>query len=280
MDQYRELFSVAVQHDYFVDGGWRGLDFQPNAATRRVLGSLGAGLRLDGNRLVVFYQVGRREALTLLAQETGGLLTLVLRATSRDRSFRNFTQLDRAAPDSLLCFTNGVRGGEAARLSLAEAASAADLRSLADVVAEGVLSADEAAVPPDFLLDIRLDPALLSAGDGPCFNLRFATRTLLWNYLLLGGMNRENLFIVDLDERVEFEPQEDRKVAGQRPAKVFRSKIPLPMQERSPLRFQLRERGMGSGKVVVKRLPVASSSLALQWVDGQERLVSNMYVNF
>lgn len=281
MESFRLLFSVEVGHEYFADGTLGGLDYRPTEATRRVIGASGAVLRIAHNCLNVYYESGRRTAMGMLAEETGGELRIVLKATVRDRSFRNYTALARLAPDAILCFSNAASAAATTmRLSREEKVSAIDAQPITDLVAAGLLTDGDIRLPPDFVFDIRLTPAMIDDAVRPRFGLKFATRALFWHYFLLGGLNRDNLFIVDLDEKVEFEALSERLSVAQRPARVFRSKTALPVYERSSLRLQLREFGNGSGKVVVRRLPVASDNFALLMVDGEERLVSNMYINF
>lgn len=86
--------------------------------------------------------------------------------------------------------------------------------------------------------------------------------------------------VADLDNTIEFESSGSEVLADQRTAITFKSKVPLPMRERSEYRFQLREKGPGSGKVLIRRLPVASAAqIGVERTEGQTTLVSEMYIN-
>lgn len=282
MQTYRLLFSVEVTHQYFVDHAWNGLTYQPAIPTRRMIAGSGAVLKTAGNRLNVYCQADRRAAMGLLAEETGGELRFVLNVKANDRGFRNFTALARIGPDHLLRFANDVAAGSdrVLRLSRTETASASDALPVSQLLEDGSLAPGDLRSSPDFLMDIRLSQEMIDAAEPPRFALGFANRQLFWNYFLFGGLNRENLFIVDLDDKVEFEALGGGFSLAARPAQVFRSKTALPVHEKSSLRLQLRERSNGSGKVIVKRLPVAADNFGLQTIDGEEKLVSNMFVNF
>lgn len=282
MQSYRLLFSVDVGHGYFVDGKWRQLVFRSPESCRRAMTVSGAVLKAAGNRLNVYFLSDRCRAMRMLADETGGEFSMVVGVTARDRGFRNYTDLGKIEPGHLLCFGNAGLPAEAlaGRLSQGETASAKDARPVQNLLADGIVAARDLRDAPDFILDIRLAPDSIEGGAPPHFTLGFANRDLFWNYYLLGALNRENLFIVDLDERVEFVGLEDEFRVADRPARVFRSTTVLPVLEKSSLRLQLRERGNGSGKVLVKRLPVASNNFGRQEVDGVERLVSNLFVNY
>jgi hypothetical protein len=283
LESYRHLFSLELSHQYFSDGGWSDVNFTPTEATRRFFRSCGAVLKQHGSSVSILYDAGRRVALDMLAEETGGDLRIGLKASVRDRSFRNFTTLGPGVAEALLCFGNDpsvAQDSGAIRISREETASAADFLPTRDLFAEGLLAPGEMRVPPDMLIDLRLSKGMLDSSEPPRFRIAFATRNLYWNYILLGGINRDNLFIVDLVEKVEFEQQDVAYSVANRQGRVFRSRTLLPIQEKSALRFQLRERGNGSGRIIFKRLPVAADNFGLQTIEGAAELVSNIFVNF
>jgi hypothetical protein len=283
LESYRSLFSLQLSHQYFANGAWGDVDFAPTEATQRIFKSCGAVLRQHGSSLSIMYDSGRRVALGMFADENGGELRIGLKASVRDRSFSNYTALGAKVAESLLCFSNDPTTSPdqgAIRLSREEVASAADCRPFRDLLAEGLLVPAEVRMAPDMLIDLRFSMDMLDSGEPARFRIGFATRNLYWNYILLGGINRDNLFIVDLDEKVEFEQQSAAYAVANRQGRVFRSSTQLPIHEKSTLRFQLRERGNGSGKIVLRRLPVAADNFGRQTIAGVEELVSNMFLNF
>ena len=74
--------------------------------------------------------------------------------------------------------------------------------------------------------------------------------------------------------------QQREVMADRQTAWTIRSKTPLTMQERSEYRFQLREEASGNGKVLIRRLPVASAEhIGVDQSGNRATLVSEMYVN-
>ena len=84
----------------------------------------------------------------------------------------------------------------------------------------------------------------------------------------------------DRDEKIEFVAEGESSLADNRVALTFRSKTLLPFRERSSYRFQLRDKNPGGGRVIIRQLPVASpSQLSREIIDGEQALVSEMYIN-
>ena len=285
MQNYRPLFVLSLGHDYFASGKWSGLDYRPTDETQQLFSRCGMVLRALGSDLTLLFDEGRQPAMRMLAEETGGQLRVALKAVVQDRSYLNYTAIGAKLGETLPVFQN-TQGVEATadgiRLSVDPFASQADLQPIRDVIGSGLLSPAEARVPPDLVFDFRFPTSQFADASLPCprYHVVFSTRTLVWNYFLMGSINRENLFIVDLDDQVEFDFLGAGFKVANREASVFRSKAALPIRENSSLRFQLRERGNGSGKILLKRLPVAATNFAVQAIDGREQLVSNVYVNF
>ena len=285
MRNFCRLFSLSLTHQYFSSGSWNAVAFSPTAASQRAANVCGLVLKSNGNTLNVLFDTGRLSAIRLLAEETDGELRLGLKAVVSDRTYLNYTLVGARAGDKLLCFDNRKStSGEpdGASLSRDAIASIADLCAIDDLINAGLLSPAESRAPPDFLIDLRFKAENLCEPlpQPSSFKVGFATRTLLWNYYLLGSIKRDHVYIVDLDGQVEFEFLGGDCAVGGRPASVFRSKTSLPIQESSPLRFQLREHGNGSGAVLLKRLPVAATNFGMQTIDGEEKMVSNIFVNF
>ena len=108
----------------------------------------------------------------------------------------------------------------------------------------------------------------------------FRAKETIWKYYLLGEVAKEGLYIADLDDAIEFEPGEAETLSDTRPALTFRSKTYIALSERSQCRFQLRERNSGAGKVLIRRLPVASASqIGREVVEGLATPLSEMFIN-
>lgn len=291
MGSFRPLFSISVEHGYFTDGAWKGLDFVPVPAAVKVIDGANLLVRPTKNGMAVFYDVSRLDALKLYAKDANGALCFSFRVYAKDRTFPNYTAPAMRGEDAVLYFDNreGLTdpGTGKIRLSKEDSVSGADFRDMDSLVAEDILCSRDRRVPPDFVVSVVVEagrrgtPLADSAGwrAQDCL-VRFNARQSYWKYHLLGSMNRSNPFIVDLDNRVEFEFCGEVMLPGDRPAKVFRSKELIPVLERSTCRFQLREQGPGAGKVLVKRLPVASEGrLGMEIIDGRSEIVSESFIN-
>jgi hypothetical protein len=291
MGTFRPLFSVSVEHLYFADGAWKGLDFVPVPATRKVIDGANVLIRPTKSGMAAFYDESRLDALRLYANDGNGALCFSFKVYAKDRTFANYTAPAMRNRDAVPYFDNrgGASEGEGKlRLNKEDFVSENDFRGIDFLIADDILSSGDRRVPPDFVVRIWVESGVIDGNEtapapgrkaGEYF-VRFNARQAYWKYHLLGSMNRSAPFIVDLDSRVEFEFCGEVMLPGDRPAKVFRSKAQIPVQEKSTCRFQLREPGPGAGKVLVKRLPVASESrLGMEIIDGRNEIVSESFIN-
>ncbi|MCK9200405.1 MAG: hypothetical protein M0P59_00345 [Gallionella sp.] len=290
MGTFRPLFSVSVEHGYFTDGAWKGLDFVPVPATMKVINGANVLVRPTKNGVAAFYDESRSDALRLYAKDANGALCFSFKIHAKDRTFANYTAPDMRSGNAVLYFDNREgatdSGDGKIRLSKEDSVSEKDFRDFDSLIAKDILCDRDRRVPPDFVVSVCVEPGVgddTSTASGwrtrDCF-IRFDARRAYWKYHLLGNMNRSNPFIVDLDNRVEFEFCGEVMLPGDRPAKVFRSKALIPVLEKSTCRFQLREPGPGTGKVLVKRLPVASESrLGMDVIDGKSVIVAESFIN-
>lgn len=283
------MFTVSVEHGYFADGAWKGLDFVPVPATLKVIDGANVLVRPTKNGIAVFYDEDRARALRLYAADANGALCFSFKVYAKDRSFSNYTAPAMRSGNDVLYFDSreGVAdpGTGKIRLNKEDAVSGKDFRDIDSLVAEDILCDRDRRVPPDFVVSVCVEPG---ASDDTAATgwrsrdgfIRFDARQAYWKYHLLGNMNRSNPFIVDLDNRVEFEFCGEVMLPGDRPAKMFRSKELIPVLEKSNCRFQLREPGPGTGKVLVKRLPVASESrLGMDVINGKSEIVAESFIN-
>lgn len=286
MGSYRPLFSVSVGHDYFSDGVWKGLEFVPVPAARKVIENADVLVKRTCGGIGVFYGEDRADALRLYAEEAGGALRFGFKVYAADRTFANYTVPYGRMDDAVLHFS-GQRGADengSVLLSKGDTVSEADFVGMEALMADGVLGERDRRMPPDFVVEVVVAPGKDASGktiwpplDG---RLKFSARWSFWRYFLLGNMNKAGSMVVDLDNRVEFEQLGEVVLPGNRPARVFRSKELVPVLEKSAYRFQLREQGQGGSRVLVKRLPVASESrLGMDTINGKNEIVLDAYVN-
>ena len=285
MGFYQPLFTVSVDHMYFSDGLWKGLNFVPCAGTLKVINGSSMVLKQTKNGIGVYFDEDKSEVLRLYAEDTEGALRFSFKVYAKDRMFANYTEPPSRKHNTILCFGNrdANEDAESGKISLSkdDFASEKDLQDMDTLIAEDILCVKDKRMSPDFVVNIFAKPTSNGDWNAQDFGIKFNTRQSFWKYHLLGNMNRNNSFIVDLDNRFEFEFCGEVMLQGDKPAKVFRSKELIPVLERSNYRFQLREPGQGSGKVLIKRLPVASeSSLGMEVINGKSEIVSESYINY
>lgn len=285
MGFYQPLFTVSVKHMYFSDGIWKGLDFVPNQRMLKMLDGANVLIKSEKNGISAYYDQDKAEVLRLYAADTDMALRFSFKVYAKDRTFANYTAPSSRQGSDILCFDNlGEQVKEESgivMLSKDEFVSEKDFKAMDDLIAEDILCEKDKRVSPDFVVNIFIKPGSDGRWDAKDFGINFNTRQSFLKYHLLGNMNRNNPLIVDLDNRVEFEFCGEVMLPGNKPSKVFRSKALMPILERSNYRFQLREPGAGAGKVLIKRLPVASASrLGLEVINGKSEIVSESYINF
>lgn len=282
MGFFRCLFTVRVEHAYFADGLWKGLDFVPDRETKNLLRGAGLLVRNTGSGVAVYVEVDKTDAMRLYAADTNLGMRLRFKVRCEDRSFENFTDYASQQRSAIPCFDNLDNDGNGVAkrlLSQGEFVSEADFRTIDDLVADEVLGAGERRAFPDFVVTIFKDAEVPEEASEYC--IRFNARQSFWKYYLLGNINREQLSIVDLEQRFEFESRGEVMLPGNKPSRVFLSKGPIPFQENSNFRFQLKEPGPGGGRVLIKRLPLAAESrLGKELIDGKREVVLENFVNF
>jgi hypothetical protein len=284
---FRPLFTVSVNHAYFSDGAWRGLNFVANLETQKVIKGANVLLRQTGSGVCVFYDEEKSEALRLCAEDSNGVLRFSFKVYAIDRTFANYTAPVMPKDGEIFYFDSGVAVSDTAtgevRLNRDDFVSEKDIAKIDALMADGVLGANDGRMPPDFVVSINVEFKRIGRTDAQAYDIKFNTRQSFWKYHLLGSMNKSAPFIIDLDNQFEFEFCGEATLPGNRPARIFRSKALIPVLEKSNYRFQLREQGPGSGagKILIKRLPVASEGgLGMELINGKREIVSESYINF
>ncbi|MFN3238205.1 MAG: hypothetical protein ACE37D_14255 [Pseudomonadales bacterium] len=113
------------------------------------------------------------------------------------------------------------------------------------------------------------------------YRIRFNTRETHWKYFLIGDANQETAHIEDASGETTFDLIGQEALANGRMAKVFLSRQPIPLHERSKPKFQLKVLKNNRPKTLVNRLAVASAHrINKTVVDSRELVVSEIYVNF
>jgi len=265
---YLPLFSLEVEHGFFPGGQCRDLRFACPTRIGQVMRNAGLLMRVNPSGFEVFYDGSQLDCLRRYATDPEQPLDLVFKAFARDPLFVNYTEPEVYAADALLYFDNrrgAVADAGRVRLTTAEVVSMADLVSLDSPQLVEVLDRHDRLAHPLLVANIHLDEADLtpqteSAEIAPVRHyVRFRSRQTFWMYYLQGDLARDGLTITDLDNQVQFELLGPEALSNRQNALVYCSQTALPLRERSDYRFQLRENNGGSGRVLLRRLPVASA---------------------
>lgn len=289
MSRYSQLFSIEVRHSFFSSGLCSHLEFVPTPKTAGQIINAGLLCKESKGGVRVFYDLERLDSLRLHAADQDEPLNLVFKAYARDPLFMNYTQGDSSQDDGVRYFdsSNAVRETEGGmRLHADEYAGSGDYRPLDSPGLQGVLTSTDQLVRPTFVVNIGVPQEAANALGGDAnevslnYFVSFQERQTFWKYFLMGEFARDGLYVADLDNSTEFESSGTQVLADERTAFTFVSKTSLPMRERSEYRFQLRERGSGNEKVLIRRLPVASAAqIGVERTDSRSALVSEMYIN-
>jgi hypothetical protein len=289
MGSYLPLFSVEVKHTYFSGGLCAGLDFVPIPESRLFIEKTGLLIRHTQNGVRIFFDQNSSEALRLFASDPDEPLRFVFKVFNRQRFFRAYTELKSPEEDAILYFDN--HGGKIdstnrLRLHAAEYVTAREFELLDSPKIAGILSRKDRLLKPEFIVSIWFGEKEIRTLDAASkttyqkYYLKFQARETFWKYYLLGSMTKKKSYVTDLDNETDFEDTGETALPGNRIALTFRSKKRIPLREESEFRFQLKEKDPNGGKVLIKRLPVASAiQFYREVIDGNEAIVSEIFIN-
>ena len=289
MGPYLPLFSVEVEHTYFSKGWCAGLDFVPTPDSLMFIEKAGLLIRNTPNGIRAFFDQNSSEALRLYATGSDEPLRLAFKVFAREMFFRAYTEITTPEEDSILYFDNrggGIESTNRFRLHEMEFVSAKDFEKLNSPRIADILSRKDRLLKPEFIVSIGLgqkEIQILDAASKTAYHnyyLKFQARETFWKYYLLGSMTKNKSYIADLNNETEFEDTGRASLPDNRRALTFRSKQRIPLREKSEYRFQLREKNPNGGKVIIRRLPVASAGQYYkELVDGKEAIVSEIFIN-
>ena len=283
---YVPLFDFEVEHAFFPDNRCAGaLKFALTCASAALLQRCGFLGRATDSGIAVLADSSHLQALRMIAADIDQPFCLTWLAYAADPLFGNYTAGLVYPPKGLPVFdsAHAVADGTSGRWRLQREAqvSAADALPLDAEIIVQALAGQAKRVAPLFLVTLRLDAA---AGGSPAaerrYVLRFAPRTAIWKYWLIGDWREPEMQIVDPDGRAAFSNAHEATLPDGRPAFAIRSAVPLAILRRSPFRFQLRARTAGGERLLVKRLPVAGAAQLTREPDAPGgALVSEIYVH-
>jgi hypothetical protein len=292
MGPYLPLFSLEVEHSYFPGNVCRSLGLVPTAESARRLERTGCLLRPTDRGLIVLFDASAADALRMHAGDVDEPLRFHFLARATDPAFANYTDATIGASPSLLMLDSRRaaldEGSGRWRLHAAAAAGAADLRGLDSPEAIEALSVHERRAPPHFAVSVGIEAAEVAQaarGQGRRYVCRLEARATVWKYVLFGDLaeatkDQDEVLVVDLGQAFQFAAAVGERLPDGQSVLTVRSAAPIALQERSERRFQLRRRGSGTDKVLIKRLPVASPrQLSRETLGGIPTLVSEIYVH-
>jgi hypothetical protein len=287
MGIFRQICSLAIEHEFFGGGQCKHLRFVPSVACAATLRRTGLILRAGAHGAALYGDGERLGLLREYVAEAGGALKLTLLVTSVDPHFPRYT-LPAADAGRMLFFdsraAHGVDGG-ARLLHAAPAAGPADLRALDDPELASAL-AGRAPGKPAMIVQLVIDAdagGLCAPWHAPLlrhYAVRLAAGSTRWKYLLMGELAQRELSISDASRATAFQPFGSVVLPGRQVARMFLSDAEIPMRETPGQRFQLREHGGLGEKVLIKRMPTACVGRVFRELVGEhEVLVSEIYIN-
>ena len=286
MGTYLPLFRVAVEHTFFSTGLCEKLEFVPTPQSASLLTRAGVLTRKTTHGIRTFYDEAKTDAMELYVSNRNEPFCVAFKVFSHDASFTNYTTPSIHKHDAVLYFDSRRIQNENAgrqRLHSANYVSEANFENLDSAALADLLDNKDRLVRPHFLVNICVDKISRESDNAQSndYYLTFQARQTFWKYHLLGDMARQNLSIADVEGKTEFEPAGNASLPDARTGITFRSTTPIPLHETFDHRFQLRENGTGNGKVLIKRLPVASAlQINTETVEQQTTIVSDIYINF
>lgn len=287
MGTYLPLFSLEVEHSYFPNEVCRGLHILPSARSAHLLGRSGCMLRPTDRGVVVLFDASATDALRLRASDALDPFVIHLLVRAADATFANYTEGVFGSSQSILLLDSRRAVLDASgrwRLHAGASAAAGDIRRMTSARVATALAQRERHAQPHFMVSVRVCPADLpqTAQQARRYYCRLQARSTVWKYYLFGDLaeSAEEVQVVDLGQANAFDAAVGERLPDGQSVLAVRSSAPIALQERSPQRFQLRRRGAGADKVLIKRLPVASPSLIhRETLGGVPTWVSEIYVH-
>lgn len=292
MSSYQTLLSVAVGHDFNLNGMCTCLDFIPTKKTQSLLDNAGLICKktVDGIRIIC--DKDNLECLELYVQDVEEPLSFDFKVYSRDFDFKSYSEPHTAVTDSILYFDNLASSGAGKQnLSVSKFVSSKDFNKMNSNACKEILNQKEQLLPPEFIVRIFANNdkgSLLDQWIGSpatVYSISFDTRRRYWKYYLLGQLvshkkSSKDFCIIDPDKQVEFEATGEELLSNQNLAYTYRSKQPIRFSENYPFRFQLRQKNQDDEIVVINHLPVANvKQIGTDTVANQKTVVAEIYIN-
>jgi hypothetical protein len=284
---YQTLLDIRIKHDFYQSGLCHSLEFRPTCSTSRLLDNCNLLLKKTDSGIQIIYQSSSLEILQAYAEDEITPLQFNFKVYACDPYFKSYSEPYADLDQRILYFSNQ-RTQFARQMCLTQDDYASSQDRISSDAPEllGIIGPEDSLLPPEFVIHIS---ALTEQGlqlkhwlaeSTPAYTIAFKPRERYWKYYLLGGMAKENYYILDQDRRIEFDALGQVKLADRKQAYAFRSRHRIPLNDYYAYRFQLKERDTGGERVVINRLPVASiSHIGKEVIAEQEAIVSEIYIN-
>ena len=289
MGAYEPLFSILVEHQFFSDRRCRKLAFIPTDTCMALMENTGLIMKNDINGIRVFCDPDRLQSLRLYADDPTDPLSLCFKVYAKDPLFFNYTDLPASDGKRILYFDNQRATDDSIDPIILNNGHSVSEEDLVEPSAEikTILSKRDGIVRPVCIVNIcatdkKKTACLLDQNHRVAaknYAIRFDTRKTLLRYYLLGKMRRENLYIVDPNNKTGFETPRNVVLPGNRSALCFTSTSAIPLTEASSPRLQLKEKNSGKGKVIINWLPGASAGRIDRDQANNEILISEIFIN-
>lgn len=307
MSNFQTLIRISIEHSYYSSGVCPGLSFYPTDDTQRLFQNAGLLCKKTADGIQLAYDDSRLEALSLYAEDEQEPLCFVFKVYSSDPEFKSYTEPFTNDGDRILYFDNRNKSGrkDSNILNIQKYVSNEDFRDLSDFSSRqtykidpdeiededtdqlrSILTKDDLRMPPEFVLRIYArnnTGSLLKHWLEPkptVYSIAFNARQRHWQYYLLGKMAKKDCYIVDSEQKIEFEAIGDVALADESIASIFRTKQSIPLSEHYPFCFQLKEKSSKGDNIVIDRLPVAGIRQVGRGAPGQQnRVASEIYIN-
>jgi hypothetical protein len=284
MSNYMLLFRISIRHPYYLSGFARELGFFPTPHTRKIMAGAGLILKKEDSGISMFFNQARTDALKLYASDPLEPFCFNFKVYSRDPFFENFTELPFSKKTSILFFESkkaSLQANGDYRLTRDEQVFQSDLKEIDSKVIMPMLTRSEKMIRPLCIISIDPNAPKGSLFDSKSYYLEFCARKTFWKYYLLGKYTKENLSILDLDNQIIFIQKENELLPDNNGALVFESDKSIPLTQRPSRHFQLKKIDSKNSRVLVKRLPVASSDQINRRInkDNNKEYVSEIFIN-
>jgi hypothetical protein len=268
MQSYSLFTRIDIRHDYFQDGAAQHLQIRANPDTQRFLDRFDMLMRCDGRSLALIACNQRLAAMWSERMDGGAPRMLRFALNSIDAYCASYTDM-------------GMQGLPCAFAPTPDApASLVPVQPPAPLTqaSGGGTLLGEFAIPLVGNGVSALDD--WSKTFGQAYALQLQARSTVWKYLLIGNAQDYTLQLIDPQSQVEFSDPSSEALPDGRSATVFRTKAAIPLRERPPQRFQLRDASRLPAKVLISRLPnAAPQRWARDQIDGRSVVVSEIFVN-